>query len=62
MMCKGKGGCKRGHYDVEIRWMDTEALTFPNYKGRWIKKGIMMWKSNGGCKRRHYVQLKRPDG
>ena len=31
MMCKSNGGCKRWHYDVQV-------------KSGWIMEGIMMWK------------------
>ena len=30
MMCKLKGGCKSGHYDVQIK------------EGRWIRESIIM--------------------
>ena len=46
MMYKLKGGMdKEGHYDVEMKgWMVKVALLCANYKGGWIREGIMMWK------------------
>ena len=39
MMCKGKGGCKREHYDVDAK---GGSVTW-KLKGR-IREGIMMLK------------------
>ena len=47
MMCKLKGGYKRGHFDVEMKgWMQ--------------KGGIIMCKLKGSMEKGHYdVQIKR---
>ena len=46
MMCKLKGQIdKEGHYDLEMEGlMQKVAIRCANYKGRWIREGIMMCK------------------